>query len=158
MDIQVASNFERALFEASDRDFMWLEGAMETFAREKKLAIPASVLAKLRSRYSAACCDDRQTLETIRKLHAETGRLIDPHTAVALHAAYSLGPDTNKPQVVVSTAHPAKFPDAVRDATGVIPALPPRLADLYEGVERYTVLGSDKALVRSHIEAKLARL
>src|SRR5690242_12200733 len=155
MDIQVASNFERALFEASDRDSAWLKEAMATFARDKRLAIPAPVLAKLRSRYAAARCDDRQTLETIRKLHAETGRLIDPHTAVGLHAAQLMRRDTSLPMVVLSTAHPAKFPDAVREATGVIPGLPPRLAGLYEGAERYTVLGNDKALVRAHIEAKL---
>ncbi|HLJ53325.1 MAG TPA: threonine synthase [Rhizomicrobium sp.] len=156
MDIQVASNFERALFEASDRDAAWVRKAMAAFARDKALAIPASVLAKLRSRYAAAHCDDRQTLETIRKLHAETGRLIDPHTAVALHAAYGTHREPNIPVVVLSTAHPAKFPDAVREATGVVPALPPRLAGLYDGTERYTVLGNDRALVRAHIEAKLA--
>ena len=156
MDIQVASNFERALFEASDRDSAWLKEAMATFAHDKRLAIPAPVLAKLRSRYAAAHCDDRQTLETIRKLHAETGRLIDPHTAVGLHAAQLRRRDISLPTVVLSTAHPAKFPDAVREATGVIPGLPPRLAGLYEGAERYTVLGNDKALVRAHIEAKLA--
>lgn len=156
MDIQVASNFERALFEASDRDSAWLKEAMETFARDKKLAIPAPVLAKLRSRYAAAHCDDRQTLETIRKLYAETGRLIDPHTAVGLHAAHLMPRGASLPVVVLATAHPAKFPDAVREATGVTPGLPPRLAGLYEGTERYTVLGNDKALVRAHIEAKLA--
>ena len=156
MDIQVASNFERALFEASDRDSAWLKEAMATFAHDKRLAIPAPVLAKLRSRYAAAHCDDRQTLETIRKLHAETGRLIDPHTAVGLHAAQLTRRDISLPMVVLSTSHPAKFPDAVREATGVIPGLPPRLAGLYEGAERYTVLGNDKALVRAHIEAKLA--
>jgi threonine synthase len=156
MDIQVASNFERALFEASDRDAAWVKAAMEAFARDKKLPIPAPVLAGLRSRYAAAHCDDRQTLETIRKLHVETGRLIDPHTAVALHAAYGMRREPSIPLVVVSTAHPAKFPEAVRKATGVVPALPPRLAGLYEGTERYSVLGNDKALVRAHIEAKLA--
>lgn len=156
MDIQVASNFERALFEASDRDSIWLKTAMATFARDKTLAIPPSVLAKLKSRYAAARCDDRQTLETIRKLHAETGRLIDPHTAVGLHAAHLMRRDMTLPVVVLATAHPAKFPDAVREATGVIPDLPPRLAGLYEGTERCVVLGNDKALVRAHIEAKLA--
>jgi threonine synthase len=156
MDIQVASNFERALFEASDRDSAWLNGAMEAFARDRRLTIPAPVLARLRSRYAAAHCDDRQTLETIRKLHAETGRLIDPHTAVGLHAAQLMRRDPTIPVVVLATAHPAKFPDAVREATGMVPDLPPRLAGLYEGTERYTVLGNDKALVRAHIEAKLA--
>lgn len=155
MDIQVASNFERALFEASGRNAVWLTGAMDTFARDRTLPLPDKVLTSLRARYGAARCDDRQTLETIRKVHAQSGRLIDPHTAVALHAAYKMRGRTSGPQVVLSTAHPAKFPDAVREATGVVPALPQRLAGLYEGAEKVTVLGNDKALVRAHIEAKL---
>ena len=106
-------------------------------------------------RYAAARCDDRQTVEMIKKVHARTGRLIDPHTAVGLHAAYQMQGKSQGPLVVLSTAHPAKFPDAVREATGITPALPQRLAGLYEGVEKVTVLGNDKALVRAHIEAKL---
>ncbi|HEY0302573.1 MAG TPA: threonine synthase, partial [Rhizomicrobium sp.] len=153
MDIQVASNFERALFEAAGRDAAWLRGAMETFARDRRLALPAPVLANLRARYAAARCDDAQTLETIARAYKETGRLIDPHTAVALHAAWRL--DRKGPVVVLSTAHPAKFPDAVAKATGTQPPLPERLKDLFKGPERLTILPNNKDLVRAHIEAKL---
>jgi threonine synthase len=156
MDIQVASNFERALFEASGRDSAWLRGAMASFARDKRLVLPASVLAALRARYIAARCDDGETLETIRRVHADSGRLIDPHTAVALHAADKLDRRAGAPVVVLSTAHPAKFPDAVARATGITPPLPPRLSGLFEGAERLTILANDKALVRAHIESKLA--
>jgi threonine synthase len=155
MDIQVASNFERALFEASDRDAAWLAEAMAAFSRERKLTLPEKVLSALRQRYAAFRCDDAQTLETIRLAHAKTNRLLDPHTAVGLHAAYQMMGRQQGPVVVLSTAHPAKFPDAVRHATGVTSPLPPRLAGLYEGVERFVVLDNDKALVRAHIEAKL---
>jgi threonine synthase len=158
MDIQVASNFERALFEASGRDPVWLSGAMDAFARDRKLPLPPKVLGDLRARYSAARCDDQQTLETIRRVHTQTGRLVDPHTAVGLHAAYQMRETGAGPWVVLATADPAKFPDAVQRATGTIPPLPQRLAGLYEGLEKFTVLGNDKALVRAHIEAKLARL
>lgn len=156
MDIQVASNFERALFEASDRDAAWLRGAMEGFSRDKRLSLPAKVLANLRARYVAARCDDAETLETIKRVHSESGRLVDPHTAVALHATYRLNREAGSPVVVLSTAHPAKFPDAVARATGVSPSLPDRLKGLFEGAERLTILPNDKALVRAHIEAKLA--
>jgi threonine synthase len=155
MDIQVASNFERALFEASGRDSDWLRDAMATFARDRRLALPANVLAALRARYTAARCGDAGTLETIKRVHAASGRLIDPHTAVALHAADKLN-RTGAPVVVLSTAHPAKFPEAVARATGVTPPLPPRLKGLFEGAERLTILANDKALVRAHIESKLA--
>ncbi len=154
MDIQVASNFERALFEASGRDAAWLRSAMDSFARDRCLALPPRVLEDLRARYAAARCTDAETLETIARAHRETGRLIDPHTAVALHAAYGMGRRAG-PLVVLSTAHPAKFPDAVAKATGLAPALPARLSGLYERPERCETLPNDKALVRAHIEAKL---
>ena len=155
MDIQVASNFERALFEASGRDSAWVGEAMVTFARDRKLRLPEEVVTSLRARYDAVRCDDAQTLATIKALHARSGRLVDPHTAVALHAAYQIRQRQSGPLVVLSTAHPAKFPDAVREATGVRPELPRRLEGLYQARERFTVLGSDKALVRALIDATL---
>jgi threonine synthase len=154
MDIQVASNFERALFEASGRDAMWLRAAMADFARDGRLVLPAPVRAELHSRYAAARVDDAGTLAAIARVHAETGRLIDPHTAVAVAAA---GRPGRPPTVVLSTAHPAKFPDAVRVATGQIPPLPPRLKDLLDRPEKMDVLSPDRALVRALIAAKVGR-
>jgi len=157
MDIQVASNFERALFEAADRDAAWLRAAMQAFARDRKLSLPEPVLSALRARYAAAACSDRDTVETIRTVHARTGRLVDPHTAVGLHAALHMKGSLRGPTVVLATAHPAKFPEAVKQAIGAFPVPPARLAAQAEGSERMTVLASDKALVRAHIAAKLAR-
>jgi threonine synthase len=155
MDIQVASNFERALFEASGRDSVWMRRAMEEFARKGELRIPHGVLDNVRARYSAARCDDAQTIETMARIYRKTGRLIDPHTAVAVTAARASGNESEAPVIALSTAHPAKFPDAVRRATGIVPPLPPRLADLYEGEERMTVLPPEVNLVRAFIEQQL---
>jgi threonine synthase len=155
MDIQVASNFERALFEASGRDAAWLRAAMETFAREKQIVLPANLRAALAERYAAFRADDEETLGAIRRVHAETGRLIDPHTAVAVAAAEKLRVPAGAPVVVLSTAHPAKFPDAVQRATGQIPPLPPRLRDLMDRPEKMTVLPPDKSLVRDFIAARV---
>ncbi len=155
MDIQVASNFERALFEASGRDAAWVRSAMADFARDKQLRIPAAVLANLRARYTAARCSDAQTLETMARIHREAGRLVDPHTAVALAAAAAIDNPSGKAVIVLSTAHPAKFPDAVRQATGTVPPLPARLADLYEGEERVTSLPADRERVRAFIQQRL---
>ncbi|MGD0193189.1 MAG: threonine synthase [Rhizomicrobium sp.] len=156
MDIQVASNFERALFEASGRDAGWIRAAMAQFGGERQLRIPHVVLGALQARYSAARCTDAETLSTMARVHRETGRLIDPHTAVAVAAALSL-PMGESPVVVLSTAHAAKFPDAVRQATGSVPPLPQRLSDLYEGEERVTTLPAETGRVRAYIEQKLAR-
>lgn len=156
MDIQVASNFERALFEASGRDAAWVAQAMEDFARDKRLTLPPHILVALRARYSAAAVDDAETLAAIARVHRETGRLIDPHTAVGVHAARSI-PAGEAPRVVLATAHPAKFPDAISRATGTTAPLPRRLKDLYESAERMSVLPNEAAAVRSFIEARLSR-
>ena len=147
MDIQVASNFERALFEASGRDAGWIRQAMASFSKTRSLTLPPAVLAALRARYTAHRSDDTETLATIARTHRDTGRLIDPHTAVAVSAA----PKSTGPVVILSTAHPAKFPDAVERATGQTPPLPPRLAGLYDGKERLDTLPNDLASVRDYI-------
>jgi threonine synthase len=155
MDIQVASNFERALFEASCRNVAWLREAMSCFAESKSIVLPDGVHTALRARYAARRCDDEQTLAAIARVYAETGRLIDPHTAVGVAAAYNLGEHRKVPIVVLSTAHPAKFPDAVRRATGQIPPAPPRLSEVFKAPEKIVVLSPDKGLVRAFIEARL---
>ncbi len=147
MDIQVASNFERALFEASGRDAAWVRDAMASFAKTRSLTLPPAILAALRARYSARRTSDEETLTTIARVQRETGRLIDPHTAVAVAAA----PTSDGPVVILSTAHPAKFPDAVAKATGQSPPLPQRLAGLYEGVERVDTLPGQLSAVRDYI-------
>ena len=153
MDIQVASNFERALFEASGRNSAWLRNAMAQFAKTRSLVLPPVVLSNLRTRYEAMRVSDEETLQTIARFYQGNRAFIDPHTAVALAA--------NKKReqggwtVILSTAHPAKFPAAVSKAAGISPPLPPRLADLYERAERVSVLPADKASIRQFIEDRL---
>jgi threonine synthase len=151
MDIQVASNFERALFEASGRDASWVRDAMAGFARDLSLTLPPKIAQALAARYDAQCTDDAATLGAIARIHARTGRLIDPHTAVAVAAARG----RVEPVVVLSTAHPAKFPQAVERATGRIPELPPRLSDLHQRRENFAVLNPHLDLVRGFIAARV---
>ena len=155
MDIQVASNFERALFEACDRDAVWTAAAMHDFARDKRLGIPQEVLARLRSRYSAFAADDNDTRAAIAAIHKRTGRIIDPHTAVGVAAALQLDPSPS-PVVILSTAHAAKFPDAVTQAIGAPPPEPKRLSGLKNLPERLDVLGPDLALIKQFISSRLA--
>ncbi|MDE2464945.1 MAG: threonine synthase [Alphaproteobacteria bacterium] len=152
MDIQVASNFERALFEAMERDAHRCRTAMEQFAQSRSLTLAPEVLERLRARYDAVSVSDAKTLAAIARHYERTGQLIDPHTAVALAAADEQVAEG--PLVVLATAHPAKFPDAVRKATGQIPPLPERLRALYEGEERQTVMANDLNLVREFIAAR----
>ena len=153
MDIQVASNFERALFEASGRDADWTAAAMEDFARDRKLALPPGVLSDLRARYSAFASNDAETLATIKRIFEATGRIIDPHTAVAVTAAARFH---HTPAVILSTAHPAKFPDAVRQAICRAPPVPVALAELEKLPERLDILPNKLPLLAQFISSRLA--
>ena len=154
MDIQVASNFERALFEASNRDYDWMSRAMEAFARQRTLTIPGNALASLRERYQAVSVSDEETLAVIGDAHRRFGRLVDPHTAVGLAAATNLFTTDDLPTVVLATAHPAKFPETVALATGVVPPLPPSHEQSYLGAERYSVLPNVAPELCAFIEAR----
>ena len=155
MDIQVASNFERALFEAADRDAGWTAAAMNEFARTRKLVLPPAVLEKLRARYSAFASDDAETRSAIAAVYKQTGRVIDPHTAVGAAAAMKMAA-ASSPVVVLSTAHPAKFPDAVTESIGTPPQAPPRLAGLADRAENYVVSAPEASLIKQIISSKLA--
>jgi len=133
MDIQVASNFERLLFNAMGRDGDVIRERMKGFARDQRLAIPADALASIRADFASAAIDDDATLGEIKTHFDETGDLIDPHTAVGRAAAKALRKSgaVKGRTVTLSTAHPAKFPDAVEAATGKTPTLPEAWADLH---------------------------
>jgi threonine synthase len=153
MDIQVSSNFERLLFDAYGRDPVPVRAAMGSLAQSRRFSIAADALADIRARFSADRADEDETAATIRTVRKEAGYLLDPHTAVAVAVAEKERRDGAAPMVVLSTAHPAKFPDAVRAACGVTPELPDWLADLGTRPERITVLPADQGAVERFISA-----
>jgi threonine synthase len=113
------------------------------------------MMAEARKLFSAARLDDEGTRRVIAEVHRASGALLDPHSAVGLHAG-RVRRAAGSPLVALATAHPAKFPDAVKAATGVAPALPPRLADIFTRKERLTVLPNDLAAVQAHIRDAVA--
>ncbi|MHB1104027.1 MAG: threonine synthase [Devosia sp.] len=153
MDIQVSSNFERLLFEALDRDGPTLRRLMDSLAQSGSFAIPPVALAAIRDTFSAGRTGEDETAAAIAETCQRSGYLLDPHTAVAVAVAGPLvGGET--PVITLATAHPAKFPAAVKAATGIEPALPLWLADLYERPERFSVLANDQGAVEAHIKAR----
>ncbi|MCS6930854.1 MAG: threonine synthase [Acetobacteraceae bacterium] len=158
MDIQVSSNFERLLFELLGRDAAATRGIMERFRAEGRMPVPEAAWAAARALFRGFALDDPGTLSEIRRLHREAGYLADPHSAIGTAAARALAPeDRAVPVVAAATAHPAKFPEAVERATGVHPALPPQLADLFEREERFAVLPPDLGAVQSAVRAHIRR-
>ena len=153
MDIQVSSNFERLLFDACRRDPQPVRGAMASLAQSRRFTVPERALGEIRAVFTADRALEDETAAAIRTTLRETGYLIDPHTAVGVAVAEKESRDPAVPMVVLSTAHPAKFPDAVEAACGVRPALPDWLSGLEVKPERLTVLPADQAAVEAHILA-----
>jgi len=154
MDIQVSSNFERLLFDLHGRDGKRVGEMMAKFRAEKKLALSADAWAALKREFSACSIDDKETKKTIAEIYAATGELLDPHTAVGVAAGARARRDTGSPLVALATAHPAKFPEAVKAATGVHPELPSHLNRLMKAKERFEVLANDVEKIKTYIENK----
>lgn len=154
MDIQISSNFERLLFDLYDRDGAAVRVLMDKLKTNKKFELPAERRDRLKSLWGAERCDEQQTTDTIRRIYQDAGYLLDPHTAVGVFAAeedVKKTGDTDAPMVVLATAHPAKFPDAVEQAAGVRPGLPAHLADLYEREEKYKVMANELAVLQQYV-------
>jgi threonine synthase len=156
MDIQVASNFERALFEVSGRDSEWVKRTMFEFRSSGRFPIHGKVMEGLRQRYVAAKTGENETLGAIRSTWRSTGNIVDTHTAVGLGAYERLRGELAGPVVALSTAHPAKFPDAISRAIGKTADIPKILEGLEQREERYTVLPNSVPAVREFILERTA--
>ncbi|MBZ9957423.1 threonine synthase [Mesorhizobium sp. B2-4-2] len=153
MDIQVSSNFERLLFEASGRDPATVRRYMAGLKQSGAFTIEATEIAGMRAEFDAGRADMDEVAATIRSTLAASNYLLDPHTAAAVHVA--AGKASNAvPMVVLGTAHPAKFPAAVEAASGVSPALPAWLGGLMTSEEKYTVLPSDLKMVEDYVSRR----
>ena len=149
MDIQISSNFERLLFEVHGRDGAAVRRLMDDLGRGS-FALDKPALDAIRKDFAAGRADEAETAATMRAVHARTGMLVDPHTAVGLSVAERFA-KAGVPMITLATAHPAKFPDAVRAATGQEPALPEALSDLMQRREQFTTIGNDRAAVERYI-------
>lgn len=157
MDIQVSSNFERLLYELLDRNAGACAQTMAHFRQTGRMDVTDPVWTRARSCLSGIMLSDEATKDEMKTLFSRSAYLADPHTAIGL-AAGRKGQEPGVPMVVAATAHPAKFPDAVRAATGIDPALPPHLADLFSRKERYETLPNEitiiEDVVRRHVKAQ----
>jgi threonine synthase len=151
MDIQVSSNFERLLFEAGGRDAGAVRRLMEQLKQSGRFVLPDVMLAAIREAFDAGRADETETAAEIRAAWREAGELVDPHTAVALSVAERDSSDTGVPNIVLSTAHPAKFPDAVEAACGVRPQLPAWLDGLMTRHEQVKIMKNDQSEVERFV-------
>jgi threonine synthase len=152
MDIQVASNFERLLFDLCGRDGTKVRALMAQFAARRELSVPPDALGRARELFDAASAGEEETGATMAAVLRATGGLVDPHSAVGIRVGRQCRLDPATPLVCLATAHPAKFPEAVQRATGIAPILPARLADLHERAERFDVLPNELGAIKAHIQ------
>jgi threonine synthase len=156
MDIQISSNFERLLFEALGRDASSLGRLMAGLKQSGGFSLDESVLRTVRDEFDATAVPEEAVRAEIARTHRETGLVIDPHTAIGVHAGRRLlAQCARTPVVALATAHAAKFPDAVVAATGGLrPALPPHLADLMDRPERFARVANDGAAIEAFIRER----
>lgn len=150
MDIQVSSNFERLLFEVHDRDGEAVTRLMESLKQSGSFAINLNAFEKISTEFSAGRSNAQDTKDIIKTTLEKSGYLLDPHTAVGLKVAKEFE-KAGTPMVTLATAHPAKFPDAVKDACGVHPKLPTWQSGLLKRKEHFTVIANDEAALKAHI-------
>ncbi|WP_323763620.1 threonine synthase [Marinovum sp.] len=154
MDIEVSSNFERALFDAYDRDGNAIGQLMDELG-QGGFSVSQGALERLREHFDSGRASEDETMATIAHARKTMGELLCPHSAVGVKVAEEQRV-AQTPMITLATAHPAKFPDAVEKAAGVRPGLPQRMADLYERPERVTRVSNDLAALETHIREKIA--
>nr|WP_246450361.1 threonine synthase [Rhizobium wenxiniae] len=150
MDIQISSNFERLLFEAYDRDDAAVRRSMDGLKQSGSFEIKEKALKAIKREFRAGRATERQVAATIRETLSVTGYLLDPHTATGVFVA-AKNAKPSSPMVTLSTAHPAKFPAAVKSACGIDPALPSWLSDLMQREERFDILEPELKAVETFI-------
>lgn len=151
MDIQISSNFERLLFEAYGRDAEPVRRLMANLRQSGSFTIDQAALSTITKTFTAGRSDVAETAAMIKNMLEKNGYLLDPHTAIGVKVAREQ-PKSAAPMVILATAHPAKFPDAVQEASDVTPSLPAWLGDLMDRKENYTVLHNDLKIVEDYIK------
>lgn len=151
MDIQISSNFERLLFESSNRDTGRVRDMMDAFSATGAFALAEPELAAMRETFAAARADESETRQTLHRLYRETGYMADPHTAVGIAAAEKTKGSGKVPTIVLATAHTAKFPAAIEAATGRLPETPARLQAVLAGREDFTTADASPEAIRGLI-------
>jgi threonine synthase len=153
MDIQVSSNFERLLFEAEGRDGEAVQRAMDGLSQSGAFSLSSKAYEFISTGFSAGRCSEEQCKKTIKTTFHNSGYLLDPHSAVGLSVARR-HMQTSSPMITLATAHPAKFPDAVKNASGHMPALPEWQGDLMQREEKFEVIDNDLTMIENYIASR----
>ena len=155
MDIQVSSNFERLLFDSFDRNGRAVANALEGFRKKQTIEFGEQSWSKMSKTFQGISLSNEETKASIIDIYKSTGELLDPHSVIGLMAGKKVKNMDDSIVVSLATAHPAKFPDTVKDATDIYPNLPAHLSDLFDRDESFTELPNNIDTIRDFINKKL---
>ena len=148
MDIQIASNFERLLYDIKDSNSEIIKDVMAEI-RNNTYKIDKSDLDKIKKNFISEMLDENETVEMIKTINDEYQMVVDPHTAVGIGVVRKLRLEKNC--IVLSTAHPCKFPKAIEDAISKTEKLPESLRYVYDKEEKFDVLSNDLEKVKNYV-------
>ena len=155
MDIQVSSNFERLLFEGNGRDSEKVNSMMNSLSQSGSFGITSDAIEYIQSHFEVGSSTEVECHETIKQVYNESGYLLDPHTAVAVSVARKTITRRETPMIEFATAHPAKFPDTIKEVTGIWPSLPEWMAGIEDKEESLTELEANEAKIEEFILSKI---
>ena len=153
MDIQISSNFERLLFEAYDRDSIEIKNLMGSLKENNEFVIDKNALSFIKEDFLAKSINERATSDCIADVYKKSGYILDPHSAVGYAATEVLPSD--KPIITLGTAHPSKFPNAVKASLGTIPNMPERLKKVMSGDEKFSEMSIDISKIKDFIRSNI---
>ncbi len=152
MDIQISSNFERLVFECLDRDADKVSELMDTFRRTGTMPVPDEMYEKMREKFQGFALSNEDTITAIKGWYDRTGEIFDPHSIIGVEAGVAM--KTNSPVIVMATAHPAKFPEAIMKAIDIEVGLPPHMTGLFDRTEKYDVLDNNYDTITQYVMDK----
>ena len=156
MDIMVSSNFERLLFDLYDRKGDEIQRLMAEFD-SGTMVLSDTALERARQLFTSFRLDDDAMKSVIESVYGQSGYLLDPHSAIGVAGARSKRNSLSTPMICLATAHPGKFPEAIRDSLpDVEPSLPPHMADLFNLQERFTVIDNDLSSIHSFMQRHIS--
>ena len=153
MDIQIASNFERLIFDLNNEDDHETSSVMQKIKSEKKYDLDQSKLDKIRKDFLSSSADEKKVISLIKKVYESHKEILDPHTAIGYGGFDDV--ELEGTNIVLSTAHPCKFPDAIFNAINIKPDLPDELKYISDEKENFDLLDNDIDIVKQHIKEKI---
>jgi len=153
MDIQIASNFERLIYDLNNFDDNETQKVMSGIKKEGKYIIPEDKMKKIEKDFISASINENEVLDIIKEVHTKHNIVLDPHSAIGFGALKKVNIEGNN--VVLATAHPCKFPEAIDKAIGTKPSLPDGLKHVMDEKENYDIISNNLSETKKHIKEKI---